>query len=245
MFNLFKKVKKDSVPSESFPVTTDIHSHILAGIDDGSPDIATSLKLVKGLFDLGYRRLVATPHVIGDFYRNNPIIINKELERLKNACAQAGINIELSAAAEYMLDDYFLQILKQEDQILPVYQNFILTELPYTVMPMNVNEIVFEIITAGYKPILAHPERYFYYHKDFDEYFRLKELGFLLQVNLLSVTGYYGAPVAKAAKFIFENELADFVGTDMHHVRHLETLSSKESNAVLNKYLRGKSYNNF
>jgi tyrosine-protein phosphatase YwqE len=245
MFNLFKKVKKDSGSGESFPVTTDIHSHILPGIDDGSPDIATSLKLVKGLYDLGYRRLVATPHIIGDFYRNNPIIINRELERLKNACAEAGIDIELSAAAEYMLDDYFLQILKQKDQILPVYQNLILTELLYTVMPMNVNEIVFEIITAGYKPILAHPERYFYYHRDFDEYFRLKELGFLLQVNLLSLTGYYGPPVAKAAKFIFENGLADFVGTDMHHLRHLETLSSKETNIVLNKYLRGKGFNNF
>ncbi|MDB5199120.1 MAG: hypothetical protein JWO92_1083 [Chitinophagaceae bacterium] len=244
MFNLFKKTK-DLKTVQSFPVTTDIHSHILAGIDDGSPDIDTSLKLVKGLYDLGYRRLVATPHVIGDFYKNNPAIINRELERLKKACIEAGINIELSAAAEYMLDDYFLQILKQKDQILPVFKNFLLTELPYSVMPMNVNEIVFEIITAGYKPILAHPERYFYYHRDFEEYSRLKELGFLLQVNLLSVTGYYGAPVAKAAKFIFENGLADFVGTDMHHIRHLEALSSKETNIVLNKYLNSKQYNNF
>ncbi|MDB5223049.1 MAG: hypothetical protein JWN83_1716 [Chitinophagaceae bacterium] len=244
MFNLFKKTK-DLKTVQSFPVTTDIHSHILAGIDDGSPDIDTSLKLVKGLYDLGYRRLVATPHVIGDFYRNNPVIIKRELERLKMACVEAGIDIELSEAAEYMLDDYFLQILKQKDQILPVFENFILTELPYSVMPMNVNEIVFEIITAGYKPILAHPERYFYYHRDFEEYSRLKELGFLLQVNLLSVTGYYGAPVAKAAKFIFENGLADFVGTDMHHMRHLEALSSKETNIILNKYLNSKQYNNF
>ena len=244
MFNLFKKGKKDSGPVESFPVTTDIHSHILAGIDDGSPDIATSLKLVKGLYDLGYRKLVATPHIISDFYRNNPFIINRELERLRIACSEAGINIELSAAAEYMLDDYFLNLIKKE-QLLTVHENFILTELPYSVPASNVEETVFAVITSGYKPILAHPERYFYYHKNFDEYFRLKELGFLLQVNLLSVTGYYGAPVAKAAKFIFENELADFVGTDMHHIRHLEALSSIESNIILNKFLGGKEYNNF
>ncbi len=242
MFNFFKKNTKDIYTGEPFPVTTDIHSHILAGIDDGSPDIATSLKLVKGLYSLGYRRLVATPHVIGDYYRNNPVIINRELELLKKACAEAGIDIELSAAAEYMLDDYFLKILKQKE-VLPVFQNYILTELPYSIMPMNVGEMVFEIITEGYKPILAHPERYFYYHHDFTEYARLKDMGFLLQVNLLSLTGYYGPHVAKAAKFIFENGLADFVGTDMHHLRHLDTLSSKETNAILNKHLRGKEYN--
>ena len=244
MFNLFRKTKKDLYTGEPFPVTTDIHSHILAGIDDGSPDIATSLKLVKGLYDLGYRRLVATPHVIGDYYRNNPIIINRELDVLKNACAEAGIDIELSAAAEYMLDDYFLNILKQKE-VLPVFQNYILTELPFSIMPKNVSEMIFEIITAGYKPILAHPERYFYYHHDFTEYARLKDLGFLLQVNLLSLTGHYGPQVTKAAKYIFENGLADFVGTDIHHLRHLETLSSKETNAIVNKHLRDKLYNDF
>ncbi len=245
MFNFFGKKKNVLEISESFPITTDIHSHILAGIDDGSPDINTSLKLVKGLYDLGYRKLVATPHVIGDFYRNTPEIIKTELAKLKIACKENEIDIELSAAAEYMLDDYFLDLLKQKDQILPVYKNIILTELPYTVMLMNVNEIVFEIISAGYKPILAHPERYFYYHRNFDEYFKLKESGFSLQVNLLSLTGYYGPQVAKAAKFIFDNDLADFVGTDMHHERHLVALSKKETISMLNRYLGNKVYNNF
>ncbi len=189
MFNFFKKEKQIPGVREAFPVTTDFHSHILPGIDDGSPDIATSIILVQGLYDIGYRKLVATPHVIGDFYKNNPEIINTQLERLKAACVEAGINIELSAAAEYMLDDFFLGLLKKKDQILTVYNNFILTELPYSVMPMNVNEIVFEIITAGYKPILAHPERYFYFHKNFDEFFRLKELGFLLQINFYQLLG--------------------------------------------------------
>lgn len=244
MFNLFKKIKKDDEPAFPFPVTTDIHSHILPGIDDGSPDIATSLQLIKGLYDVGYRKLVATPHIIGDYYRNNTLIINKALEKVKNACIDAGIDIELSAAAEYMLDDYFLNLIKKE-RLLTIYENFLLTELPYSVPLGNVEEMIFEIITAGYKPILAHPERYFYYHKNFEEYSRLKDLGFLLQVNLLSITGYYGAPVAKAAKFIFENDMADFVGTDMHHIRHLESLSKKETNILLNKYLHGKTYNSF
>jgi protein-tyrosine phosphatase len=243
MFNLFRK-KEDVESTGPFPVTTDIHSHILPGIDDGSPDMATSIELIKGLCNLGYKKLVATPHIIGDFYRNNPLIINSGLEKLKIACNSAGINVELSAAAEYMLDDYFLNLLRKE-QLLTVHENFLLTELPYSVPASNVEEIVFAIITAGYKPILAHPERYFYYHHNFSDYGRLKELGFSLQVNLLSITGYYGGAVAKAAKYIFDNGLADFVGTDMHHARHLENLSSKATNIILNKYLAGKDFNNF
>src|SRR5438045_9277542 len=103
MFNLFKKQEKNLTATEPFPVTTDIHSHILPGIDDGSPDIPTSLKLIKGLYDLGYKKLVATPHVISDYYRNTPVIINKQLEIIKAACSYAGLDIELYAAAEYML----------------------------------------------------------------------------------------------------------------------------------------------
>jgi tyrosine-protein phosphatase YwqE len=187
---------------------------------------------------------VATPHIIGDMYRNNPVIINRELERLKEACTNAGLDVELSAAAEYMLDDYFLKLIKNE-KLLTIHDNILLTELPYSVPPSNVEEMVFTILTSGYRPILAHPERYYYYHRDHDQYFRLKELGFSLQVNLLSLTGYYGAPVAKSAKFIFDNGLADFVGTDMHHSRHLQALSSNESNAIIHKYLHGKEYNIF
>jgi tyrosine-protein phosphatase YwqE len=244
MFNFFKKKDHGPQPAGILPVSTDIHSHILAGIDDGSPDIPTSLTLVKGLYNLGYRKLVATPHIIGDIYRNNPVIINRELERLKEACAAAGLDVELSAAAEYMLDDYFLKLIKNE-KLLTVHDNILLTELPYSVPPSNVEEMVFTILTSGYRPILAHPERYFYYHRDHEQYFRLKELGFSLQVNLLSLTGYYGAPVAKSAKFIFDNGLADYVGTDMHHNRHLQALSSKESNGIIHKYLHGKDYNIF
>lgn len=245
MFNLFKHKKTESQPLLPFPVTTDIHSHILAGIDDGSPDLATSLRLVKGLSNLGYKRLIATPHIIGDLYRNSPVIITKALEELKGACKDEGVDIELSAGAEYMLDDYFLKILKQEDQVLTIFDNVVLTELPYSVMPMNLNEMVFEIITAGYKPLLAHPERYFYYHRDFNDFFRLKELGFSLQVNLLSVTGYYGAAVAKAAKFIFENDLAEFVGTDMHHIRHLEAFQNKRNLEIIKESLGVKRKYNY
>ena len=224
MFNLFKKkISQSSLPA-GLPVASDMHSHILPGIDDGSPDLETSLLLIRGLYNMGIRKTVATPHIIGDLYRNTPATINAALEEVKLACVKAGIDIELSAAAEYMLDDHFMELLGQEQPLLTLHKNIILTEISYNMPPNNMEEMAFKIITQGYQPVLAHPERYSFYHKDPKMYYRLKELGFHLQVNLLSLTGYYGKGAANAAKFILKNGLASLVGTDLHHERHLAAL---------------------
>lgn len=244
MFNFLRK-KSSELDLTRLQVSTDIHSHILPGLDDGARDMAASLRLIKGLSNLGITKAVATPHVIWDMYRNTPEKINEALQQVKAACVEAGIEMELSAAAEYMIDDFFMEMLQSKSPLLTIHNNLILTEIPYTAAPSNLDEIAFELITAGYKPIMAHPERYFYYHGKYENFARLKELGFLLQVNLLSLTGYYGSAVAKAAKFIFENDLADLVGTDMHHSKHLSTLSQKESIQLFDKYLRNKKYNDF
>ena len=225
------------------PVSTDIHSHILPGIDDGSPDIETSLRLVKGIYDIGIRTTVATPHIIGDMFRNTPETIGAALAKLKEACAAEGIDIAISAAAEYMLDDYFMKLLRSEAPLLTVHDKLLLTEQSYASPTSNLNEISFELISRGYRPIMAHPERYFFYHDNYDEYSHMRDMGFLLQVNLLSLTGYYGKPVAKAAKYIFENDLADLVGTDMHHDRHLAALRDKHNLALFQKYLEKRQYN--
>ncbi len=203
------------------------------------------MQLVKGLYALGIKKMVATPHIIGDIYRNTPGTINAALNKLIIACAEADLDVEITAAAEYMLDDSFMEMLRKKEPLLTVSKKIILTELSYGTPPDNLKEMAFEIITNGYQPIMAHPERYYFYHKNFDSFFRLKELGFLLQVNLLSLTSYYGSPAAKAAKFIFEKNLADFVGTDMHHTHHLAMLSKQENLAVFQKVLGDRAYNTF
>jgi tyrosine-protein phosphatase YwqE len=243
MFSFFKKRS----PSHSgfLNLTRDIHSHILPGIDDGSPDVETSLTLVKGLIALGITDTVATPHIIGDLYRNNAESIQQALHKLEAACEAQQLPIKITAAAEYMLDDYFMELLRRKEKLLTITKKYILTELPYTSSPENLEDISFELVTTGYQPIMAHPERYFYYHKNFEQFYRLKELGFLLQVNLLSITGYYGAAAAKAVKFILEKDLADFVGTDMHHQRHLNMLSGNNNISLINKLLGDKKYNDF
>lgn len=243
MFNIFKKKPSGLEIPSVLPFETDIHSHILAGIDDGSPDIETSLQLVRGLHEMGVRKTIATPHIIADIYRNTPETIGKALAELQAAVKAEGINIEIGAAAEYMLDDYFLRLLSEDEKLLTIHKNIILTEQSYASPSGNLNEIAFEIMKKGYRPIMAHPERYFYYHEDYQEYTHLKDMGFLLQVNVLSLTGHYGKQVAKAARFIFDHDLADLVGTDMHHVRHLSTLQKAESLALFHKHLGRKTFN--
>ncbi len=223
----------------------DIHSHILPGIDDGSPDIETSLELLQSLSDAGITRFICTPHVIGDMYHNNPQTINYALTRLTNAVHQSGMEVEISAAAEYMLDDHFMELLRKKEPLMNLTKNYILTELSYATPPTKLEEISFEININNLLPLMAHPERYPYYHHNYEAYSRLKELGFFLQVNLLSLTGYYGKNVTKAAKYILENNLADFVGTDLHHFNHLKVLIDSKSIKIFEKYLGDRIYNSF
>jgi protein-tyrosine phosphatase len=242
MFNFFKK-KTDIVTVSQLPVSVDIHSHILPGIDDGAPDMEAALHLVKGILQLGIKKTIATPHVISDLYRNTPETITAALHKLRAACKKESVNIEINAAAEYMLDDYFIKLLRSNQPLLTIHKNIVLTEQSYATPTHNLNEIAFDLISAGYRPIMAHPERYGFYHSNYDEYTHLKDMGFLLQVNLLSLTGYYGKPVAKAAKYIFDNDLADLVGTDLHHAKHLQMLQSPQNLDLFSKYLCRRQYN--
>jgi protein-tyrosine phosphatase len=243
--NFFSFKKKAALFPGFTWLSQDIHSHILPGIDDGSPDIDTSLQILRSLSDAGIKKFICTPHVIGDMYRNTPETINDALWKLQKAVSQNGMSVEISAAAEYMLDDHFMELLRKKESLQKLTKNYILTELSYSTAPEKLEEISFEINTNNYQPIMAHPERYPYYHHNYETYSRLKELGFLLQVNLLSLTGYYGKTVAKAAKYILDNNLADFVGTDLHHFNHLKVLTDTKSIQLFEKYLGDKVYNEF
>lgn len=243
--NIFSQKKSaPAYPGFSW-LSQDIHSHILPGIDDGSPDIETSLQLLNSLHDAGISKFICTPHVIGDMYRNTPQTINDALARLRKSVQQNGLDVEINAAAEYMLDDHFMELIRNKEPLMKLTGNCILTELSYATPPTRLEDISFEININNYQALMAHPERYPYYHKNYEAYNRLKELGFLLQVNLLSLTGYYGKIVAKAAKYILENNLADFVGTDLHHFNHLTALTDTKSIEIFEKYLGDKVYNVF
>ncbi|MBU3714498.1 MAG: hypothetical protein FGM46_06065 [Ferruginibacter sp.] len=241
MFNFFFRKKRDT---SFFPFTTDMHSHIIPGIDDGAPNVEASVELIKGLMSVGVTQSVATPHIISDLYRNNPETIAHALNLLRDELFKQGIDFQVRAAAEYMLDGYFFELLKSNQKLLTINGNAVLTEFSYALMPDRPSQFSFELSLAGYKPVLAHPERYPYYFNDFSMYHQLVEMGFRLQLNLLSLTGYYGKQPMKAAKYILKNNLYSYLGTDIHHPRHLHSLINPVNRAIFKEHLSVHTFEN-
>ncbi|PCI94190.1 MAG: capsular biosynthesis protein [Flavobacteriales bacterium] len=201
----------------------DIHSHLIPGIDDGSPDMETSVMLVKKFVDFGFKKIVTTPHVMCDYYQNTPDKILSGLDDLREELQKQNVNVDISAAAEYNLDDG-LQELIDKKEILTFGDNHVLFELPFMQEPRNLQEIIFNFQMAGYKPILAHPERYTYWYDSIERYEELKARGVLLQMNLLSLTGHYSPETRKISEKMVDANLIDAVGTDCHRIEHLKAI---------------------
>jgi protein-tyrosine phosphatase len=227
MFSIFKKKRTNSVDLSA--LGTDMHSHLLPGIDDGSPDDATSLTLVKGLQQLGYRQFITTPHIMWDVHKNDVSSITKAHGQLQQALQGDGVTIPIRAAAEYYLDEHFDRLLSKDIPLLTVKDNWVLVEFSFVTTPMNVKEKLFELQIKGYKPILAHPERYNYLVSQKKWYDELKEAGCYFQLNLLSLTGYYGKIPNELAQYLVKKKYIDLLGTDLHHERHLDALRSSSS----------------
>lgn len=221
----------------------DIHSHILPGIDDGSSDLTSSISFVRGLANLGLEKLIATPHVFRDFYPNTPQTIHTAWQSLHTALHASSAGVELSYAAEYMLDIDFGDVMRT-DGCIPLSANFVLVEMSFQVETMNIGKYIFDIGLNGKVPVMAHPERYVYYHGDLSKYRRLKEMGCLFQLNLLSLAGYYGKGIKKAAQALLKEDLIDLVGTDLHHERHLKALTSFVQSGNLSSMIGSKVFRN-
>lgn len=201
----------------------DIHSHLLPGIDDGAKDINDSKNLLEGLQKIGFAEWITTPHIFSGVWENTAEIITTTLTKTKTELHQP----KLRAAAEYMLDSNFFDRLKKEESLLTLKENLVLIEMSYINAPIQLYDIIFEIQLQGYKPILAHPERYLFYGNRHDEFHKLKKSGCLFQLNLLSTTGYYGLGVTKIAQKLLDDKLYDFVGSDVHHEKHINAFGSK------------------
>lgn len=211
---------------------TDMHSHLLPGIDDGSPDVETSVELIQGLQAMGYKKLIATPHVFWEMFANTPEKITSALHLLQKALTDAGITIELHAAAEYYIDEYFESQLRKKAPLLTVSGNKVLVEFSMVSAPMDLQQVLFEMQMQNYQPVIAHPERYVYLHSRRDFFDELKNAGCLFQANLLSFTGYYGKPVQELADYLVSKGYYDLAGTDLHHHRHLNMLKKLASSAT-------------
>jgi len=224
-----KPFLKDLIPDNFI----DIHSHLLPGIDDGAETIEDTVILINGLQEIGFKKFITTPHVMGDVWKNTSEGINEKLFSTIAELKVPNISNGFKAAAEYMIDSEFTALFKNKS-LLCLKGNLVLVEISYLSPPIQLYDILFELQVAGYQPVLAHPERYNFYHEtSLGHYKKLKKAGCLFQLNMLSATGYYGERVAKTADLLLKNGLIDFVGSDVHHSRHLEFMNK---NVVLKNH---------
>lgn len=241
-FPFFKK-------TNTLITTVDIHSHLIPGIDDGAKDMERSIELILSLKSMGYTKLITTPHV-SDMFPNTSQIILNGYSKLKAELEKQKINIEIEIAAEYYADATFEQLLKEKDLLtFGGEMNYLLFELSYFTRPQDLESLIQEIKLAGYTPVLAHPERYVYFHDSIiDTYVNLKALGVLFQINLNSIVSYYSDEITKVVKKLILNGLVDFIGSDTHHRRHTKFLEKSlkhpfykkimEKNTLLNDTLK-------
>jgi len=199
----------------------DMHSHLLPGIDDGATDVIQTVGLMKKLTELGFQKLLCTPHVFTELYPNTPETIKSALDETQLALQKAHLNVETGAAAEYMINDTFAI----SDQLLCLPGRHLLIEMSYLAEMPDIERIIFDLQLRGYIVILAHPERYNFYFGKHQRFHRLKDIGVLFQLNLLSLCGYYGKEVRRQAEYLIQKNYYELAGTDLHHEKHLEILT--------------------
>ena len=220
---LFNKKPKDVVNDFS-ALSCDLHSHLIPGIDDGVKDMDGALAMIRGLSSLGYKKIITTPHILRDIYPNTPDTIGSGYETVAAELKRQQIPVEFSTAAEYLMDDYFDGLLDSNEPLLTLKDKMVLVELSFVVAAINLKEMLFKMQIKGYQPVLAHPERYLYFGANKDWYDQIRGTGCLFQVNLLSLGGYYGKSSLELAKWLVKKKYVDFLGTDLHHERHLTFL---------------------
>lgn len=214
----------------------DLHSHLIPGIDDGVETVQEAVDMVRKMEEIGYKQIFTTPHVMWDCYRNTPDLILSGLEEVRVACANAHINVQIDAAAEYFIDEHFMELLNQGTGLLTLPGNRLLVELPYSTPLMNTEATLFKILEKGYQPVLAHPERYTYFYRDPSVFKKLCDQGCELQVNILSLSNYYGDNVHKMADWLLRHGLISFLGTDAHRIQHLNYIDRIIKSNWLAKY---------
>ena len=223
---LFKKRNAKPDIANYDVLHADIHSHLLPGIDDGSPDIETSVELIRGMKALGYKKLITTPHILWDVYKNTNSIILEKLQDVRTRLKNEQIDIEIEAAAEYFIDDHLGELVERRERLLTFGNNLVLVEFSMVSHPFEWKKTLFEMQIQGYQPVIAHPERYAYLDRNKNFYDELKTAGYLFQLNMLSLGGQYGSAVAELARYLTKKGYYDLIGTDLHHLRHLEALKN-------------------
>lgn len=228
MFNIFKRNNKDV----KLFYHTDVHCHILPGVDHGAKNIQDGIELLKADMDMGIKRVILTPHVTSETFENTPETLNAAFAIFKEAVKEAGLDVELHLSAEYRIDDYW-QKEYAAGHVIPMPGNYVLLENSFAQELIGSEQMMFELRCKGYYPILAHPERYSYYGHNRERYEKMHRTNVKFQLNILSLTGYYGHSVQDTARWLVKQGLVDMIGSDIHHLEHAE---------IIKDYLRSKDW---
>lgn len=213
MFNIFKK-HVNLLQCGLYQGMTDRHSHVLFGVDDGSPDIEHSLRILAAMENAGLKELWVTPHIMEDC-PNKTAYLKDVFGRLQSVYTG---NIRLRLAAEYMIDNLFLKRLAEKD-LLVMEDNMVLLETSTWSSPYNLSGIIGQVLSHGFNPVLAHPERYRY--MKMEDYRKLKSYGVKFQLNYPSLVGFYGSGQREKSLEMMKEDMYDFIGTDCHNYRSL------------------------
>jgi protein-tyrosine phosphatase len=227
LFRWFGKPRSESKLNIS-DWAVDMHSHLIPGIDDGSRSMDETLAMLLKFQELGYRKVITTPHIMNEVYPNTePDILSKGQE-LREEMHKLGVSLEIDVAAEYYFDESLFKKTKERN-LLTIGKEYVLTEFSFYSEPTHEKKLFFDMQMAGYKPILAHFERYVYYHGSVEYALKLRELGVNIQVNVNSFFGHYGPTIKKQAESLLKAKAIDFIGTDCHRMQHLTSLEGNLS----------------
>ncbi len=234
--SLFGKREAAVGPADLSVLGCDVHSHFIPGIDDGAQTLEQSIELLTAMRELGYRKVITTPHNMADGYKNTPEIILGGLEKLRREVERVGLDITVDAAAEYYLD-HELERKVLDRTVLTFGKDLLLFELPFISEPSILLPVVFQMQTQGYRPVLAHPERYGFWHGDYTKYERLKERGVLFQLNLIALSGAYGPKAKEVAERLIDDGHYELLGSDCHTMNHVEAIKNTLTRPYLHKLI--------
>lgn len=228
MFNFFRKKKEDV----KLFYHTDVHCHILPGVDHGAKNIQNGIELLKADMDMGIDRVILTSHVTSETFENTPETLQTAFDTFKEAVKEAGLDVEMHLSAEYRMDDYW-QKEYAAGHIIPMPGDYILLENSFVQELIGSDQMMFDLMCKGYKPILAHPERYPYWAHNRERYEKMHNTNLKFQINILSFTGYFGSSARDTANWLVKNGMVDMLGSDMHNLEHAE---------IIKDFLRSKEW---
>jgi tyrosine-protein phosphatase YwqE len=192
-----------------------------------------TIALLAKFESLGYKKVITTPHIMNEVYPNGPESILGGLIKVQEMAKSLGLSIQIEAAAEYYFDETLVEKIRNKSVLS--FNDYVLVEFSFHSMPEFEDQLFFEMQTAAYKPILAHFERYQYYHGSTEKAKYFKEKGVAIQLNLNSLTGHYGQSVKKQAELLIDEGLVDFAATDCHRMQHLMLLEEHLKNPYFHK----------